>query len=149
MQNDCVGFIDGNEFGSAAQAKFQEHLAAYNNHQWMQELKFQTIPTPDGLIVHNGGLMSECRRDMAIYVEIEMNWQLSIIRDLHKGRYCLEEDSEYNRRANFSIRSVVIIWAQSSSNNPINQLSSGYCGMVVKRYWNTLDDDWLWEWVEN
>lgn len=47
----CIGFMDGTVIGIARPGSSAEQNAAYNGHKRKHALKFQTITTPDGLIL--------------------------------------------------------------------------------------------------
>ncbi|KAH9100329.1 hypothetical protein LEN26_015963 [Aphanomyces euteiches] len=58
----CIGFIDGTVRGICRPGK-DVQKTAYNCHKRMHALKFQSISTPDGLIVHLYGPKPGSRHD--------------------------------------------------------------------------------------
>lgn len=62
----CIGLIDGNVLGIARPLNFNLHHAAYNGHKSKHALTFQTVTTPDGLILHAHGPMAGSLHDWAL-----------------------------------------------------------------------------------
>ena len=97
LQN-CVGFIDRTVIGIARPKGNKKKRVVYNGHKRTYALKYQTVNTPDGLILHFCGPIEGRRHDWTLYVKSELDAILPSVLKIDGMRFCLFEDSGYNRR---------------------------------------------------
>ena len=80
---NCVGFLDGTVIGIA-----RKHA-----------LKFQSLTTPDGLILDAFGPLEGRRHDWTLYIHSDAEDLLPIVLEVIDGmKYCIFADSGYNER---------------------------------------------------
>lgn len=71
-----LGFIDGTVLEIARPNNRAKQNSTYNGHKRKQALKLQTVTNPDGLILHDYGLMTGSYHDWALVNVSEMDWQM-------------------------------------------------------------------------
>ena len=96
--SNCIGFIDGTVIGISRPRGSRMQNVVYNGHKRKHALKYQTIVTPDGLILHEFGPLEGRRHDWTLYVRSGMNEQLCAVVAIDGKQYCIQGDSGYNRR---------------------------------------------------
>lgn len=70
----------------------------HNGHRRKQSLKYQSVTTPDGLILHAHGPMAGCRHDWALYLDSDIDEQLEAVWPMEREEYYVHLDTGYNCR---------------------------------------------------
>lgn len=140
---NCIGFIDGTVLGIARPGDHAEQHAAYNGHKRKHALKFQTITTPDGLIIHAHGPMAGSRHDWALYVDANTDEQLQNVCRVGEVQYYIHGDSGYNRRCYLDVPfcGANITPAQRAANRSTSavRVTVEWMYKEIKLYWTTTD----------
>ena len=72
---------------------------AYNGHKRKNALKFQSLTTPDGLILDAFGPLEGRRHDWTLYIRSDAEDLLHIVLEVSDGmKYCIFADSGYKVR---------------------------------------------------
>lgn len=90
--------MDETFIGTARPSKIDEQNAAYNGHKMKHALKFQTITSPDGLMLHAAGRVEGRRHDWALYVRSGSEKQQENVCSVDGTQCYVHSDSGYNRR---------------------------------------------------
>lgn len=66
--DNCVRFIDGTVLRIVRLRECDVQNVAYNDHKRKHRFKFQTVTTPDKLILHAHGATPRCWHEWVFYV---------------------------------------------------------------------------------
>ena len=139
----CVAFMDGTVIGIARPGKNDEQNAAYNGHKRKHALKYQTLTTPDGLILHAHGPIAGCRHDWALYVRSNIEQQLREVLSVGGCQYYVHGDSGYNRRdvVDVPFQGAHLSGAQLAANRTTSsvRVTVEWSYKDVKLYWTVVD----------
>lgn len=139
----CVGFMDGTVLGIARPGSSAEQNAAYNGHKRKHALKFQTITSPDGLILHAHGPMEGRRHDWALYVSSGIEQQLEDVCTVNGVQHYVHADSGYNRRRTVDVpfQGADLTAEAVAANNSTAKVrvTVEWSYQEVKLYWSTTD----------
>lgn len=114
----CKGFIDGTVLGIARPGFHNKQNATYSGRNLEHALNYQTITTPDVLVIHTHGPIERRRHDWPLYVENKIDQQLEAVFIVNGDQFFIHGDSFYNHR---SFLDVFTCGCQSGS-----------CGMCCK-----------------
>lgn len=139
----CIGFLDGTVIGIARPGSNIEQNAAYNGHKRKHALKFQTMTTPDGLILHAFGPLEGCRHDWALFVRSNIETQLENVCFVNGVQFYVHADSGYNRRTVIDVpfQGAHLTRAQKKANTATAsvRVTVEWAYKEVKLYWTTVD----------
>lgn len=139
----CLGFIDGTVLGIARPGNSSEQNAAYNGHKRKHALKYQTITSPDGLILHAYGPMEGRRHDWALYLRSGIEDQLDDVCFIDGVQYYIHGDSGYNRRITVDVpfqgANLPVAMRAANEATAAVRVTVEWTYMEVKLYWTTVD----------
>lgn len=92
----CFSFIDGTVIGMDRPGDYDMKHAAYNGHTPNHALKFETISTPDGLILHAQGPLAGYRHNWALYMPSEAGALLDAVCNVNGEQLFIHGDTGYN-----------------------------------------------------
>ena len=143
VMDRCLGFIDGTVLGIARPVDYDVQHAAYNGHKRKHALKFQTLTTPDGLVMHAHGPMAGSRHDWALYVASDMDEQLQEVCYVNGVQYYFHGDTGYNRRHYLDVPFAGgnLSPAQRAANKSTGaaRVTVEWMYKEIKLYWTTSD----------
>lgn len=139
----CIGFMDGTVIGISRPSRNDEQNASYNGHKRKHGLKFQTITSPDGLILHAAGPIEGRRHDWALYVRSGIETQLDNVCSVDGIQYYVHADSGYNRRTTIDVpfQGANISSSAKAANirTAAVRVTVEWTYLEVKQHWTTVD----------
>lgn len=82
--DNCWGFLDGTHIKICQSGDNQDLL--YSGHKKQHLMKYQCVATPDGMIVHLGGLFPGCQHDFSILADSRLLDILNVHSHGHGGK---------------------------------------------------------------